>query len=344
MSATRLSQLDGLRGIAACLVAFVFHARLLFDGKLAPVEGFYPISWLQHYSWSFVDLFFVLSGYIFAHCYLENGSLRRGVSGADFFVARIARLWPLHIVTLGWSVLILRHAEETTLQNILLSLGFLHLLIENPKETLNGPAWSVSVEVGCYLIFIVSAFAGRNVLRLTAMCAVVWASLSLLQEGSPFRFFNRGLLGFFCGQILFANRHLLDRVPTIMLVGLAITPLIILPSGPGIVWTTLFAWPALIEFTLRTDYCKHPCLVWLGDRSYAIYLCHIPIMMTLGDLYRAHRALENVNWYLLYAMGVLPVIVFANSLHERLEKPAQKRILSFWKFAKRGRKRQPNLA
>lgn len=80
--------LDGLRGIAALLVAFyhwnVFHWMFSFYGYMA------------------VDLFFVLSGFILAHRYLYACSIAKE---SDFLVARFARLYPMHLFALFFLLL-----------------------------------------------------------------------------------------------------------------------------------------------------------------------------------------------------------------------------------------------
>jgi peptidoglycan/LPS O-acetylase OafA/YrhL len=75
-SVTRLTRLDGLRGVAACGVVFTYHASLLFAGRQLPgAEWISPLGWLRQWGWTFVDLFFVLSGYIFAHVYRGGAAL-----------------------------------------------------------------------------------------------------------------------------------------------------------------------------------------------------------------------------------------------------------------------------
>ncbi len=45
-----------------------------------------------------VDFFFVLSGFVIAHAYLDR--LRTGLGLGTFMVRRFARLYPLHLFTL----------------------------------------------------------------------------------------------------------------------------------------------------------------------------------------------------------------------------------------------------
>lgn len=168
----RLGSLDGMRGIAAVGVSLIFHARLIYDSGSDPFAGVPLFGWLQHHGWSLVDLFFTLSGFVFAHCYLKGWRMRPDVTASDFIVARIARLWPLHIVTLAFVAVILQGRSDTTLENIALSAIFAQVLIENPTSVLNGPAWSLSVEAICYGVFAIAAFAGGRWFQSIALAAV----------------------------------------------------------------------------------------------------------------------------------------------------------------------------
>ena len=142
-SPDRLLRLDGLRGLAACFISFVFHLRILFSQESNPLNGVPGLGWFQHWGWSMVDLFFVLSGFVFAHCYLDGWRLRAGTTISSFALSRFARLWPLHAVSLACIILILRDAPETTVANAMTSLAMLHVFLPAPTQTLNGPAWSL---------------------------------------------------------------------------------------------------------------------------------------------------------------------------------------------------------
>src|SRR5215216_1384478 len=83
----RYRALDGLRGLAATFVALM-HLKVAHT----PVTD----NPLVDNSALFVDLFFVLSGFVISHAYLYGGELRF----ARFAVYRLARLYPLHLCVL----------------------------------------------------------------------------------------------------------------------------------------------------------------------------------------------------------------------------------------------------
>ncbi len=79
----RDKQLDGLRGVAACGV-MLFHAHY---------------SQALHWLWTFVDLFFVLSGFLITRIILD-GLKNDSFSLRNFMIRRILRIWPVYYLTL----------------------------------------------------------------------------------------------------------------------------------------------------------------------------------------------------------------------------------------------------
>lgn len=85
----RIPELDGLRGIAASGIVF-FH-----------IDPTY-IFWM----WTFVDLFFVLSGFLITRILLQSMARQR-LSLRDFWMRRILRIWPVYYVSLLGVILLL---------------------------------------------------------------------------------------------------------------------------------------------------------------------------------------------------------------------------------------------
>ncbi|MEL7517504.1 MAG: acyltransferase family protein, partial [Pseudomonadota bacterium] len=133
----RLVEVDGLRGLAALGVA-IFHLRVLLQGLPNPLNSVWGIDLILLKGWHLVDLFFVLSGFIFTHCYLRDGAMRAGVSLGEFASARISRLWPLHAAVLLFTALMLRGDPSTTVYNFFMSLALLHVFLPD-IEVLNPP-------------------------------------------------------------------------------------------------------------------------------------------------------------------------------------------------------------
>lgn len=326
-SPERLLRLDGLRGLAACIISFVFHARLMFGQGPNPLDDIPGLGWFQHWGWSMVDLFFVLSGFVFAHCYLDGWRLRAGTTISSFALTRFARLWPLHVLSLGFIILILRQAPETTVANALTSLAMLHVFLPDPTNTLNGPAWSLSVEVLCYALFIAAAAAGGRVLRASAAAAILFGAYCIFAFGVWDALVGRGLLGFFCGVLLRRYVKSADPIPSPVLAIAAALPFAVVPDGAALIVTTLVAWPAVILLALRIRAMEVRPMIWLGDRSYTIYLVHVPIYYLAFGLFSGLLETDRAIW-LAATFAVWGVILLVADLFYRyIEKPSQKAIL-----------------
>lgn len=133
-----LKPLTSLRFFAAAAIV-IFHFEAVFRYNI-PGVNVAPA----------VTLFFVLSGFILTYVYSDfedSGAVRR------FYLARFARIWPLHALTaLLALVLVPVHFEwDWLIANLLLVqawVGHLHLAM-----SFNGVAWTISNEAFFYLLF-----------------------------------------------------------------------------------------------------------------------------------------------------------------------------------------------
>jgi peptidoglycan/LPS O-acetylase OafA/YrhL len=120
----------------------------------AAIVIFHTVAKQQSYLGSGVSFFYVLSGFILVHVHpvipLSMATLR-------FWIARLARIWPLHFATflfiflVPWGVPIQRHFWTAAFLNI----GLLQSWIPISRIDLafNGVSWSLSVELFFYLLF-----------------------------------------------------------------------------------------------------------------------------------------------------------------------------------------------
>lgn len=280
----RLKGLDGLRGVAACVVAFGFHAQFMFaQGVFTPGAGGPVAQWLRDFGWTAVDLFFVLSGFIFAHVYLTKERYAR-ISLRQFVVARIARLYPLHIATLLFCAVAPAALPDGGPGAFIAHLFMVQALVSPAGQTFNGPTWSISIEALCYLLFAASLWGPRRALRLYTVVVLIAGLIGTFWFAPEMRVtvgaaISRGLLGFFAGQALWLNRAWFAKVPTPILAIVALAAIVVDPGGlSAVIPLTLVAWPALLLLALRVPAMSARPLLWLGDRSYAIYLLHMPLV------------------------------------------------------------------
>ena len=162
--ATRILELDGVRGIAILMVV-VYHAFLF---SVSPPAGW--LSRLASKGFAGVDLFFVLSGFLITGILLNA----KGQSGyfRIFYAKRALRIWPLYYLLL------------------LGSFGFLPLFISHTHLDMNELALLKSRSTLVYILFLQNLWypgrVGPTVLAMTWSLAieeqfyVAWPWLVLL--------------------------------------------------------------------------------------------------------------------------------------------------------------------
>ena len=144
-SSFKFDALTGLRFFAAFFV-FVGHCDQFF---------FYdPTGTLRQMSLgACVTLFFVLSGFVLTHAYDE---LPTSTSVKDFLVARLAKIWPIHAVTLAlFLVFVKTQPGDLDVPALLASIFLVQdwVPLRSIYICFNNPAWSLSVELFFYLAF-----------------------------------------------------------------------------------------------------------------------------------------------------------------------------------------------
>ncbi|MFD3547883.1 acyltransferase family protein [Streptomyces sp. NPDC058655] len=168
----RLGWLDALRGIAALLVA-VHHFRLLF---LVPGGHFIHRNFdLGIYA---VMLFFLVSGYIVPASLERRGDVR------GFWIGRLFRIYPLLIVVIVASLLILPSAHSAVpsvvtdhpVRSALANTLLLHEMLNVPSAV--GVMWTLSYEMVFY--FFVTALFVLDRHRLSAQISLVFGAGALL--------------------------------------------------------------------------------------------------------------------------------------------------------------------
>lgn len=171
----RLDALTGLRFVAAAVV-FVYHLATWLR-----VPGFRPGALGP----AAVGYFFVLSGFILAHVYRrEDGAPSPG----RFWLARVARVWPLHLACL---LLMLVLWPSTMPDSWIRALQLLsHVLLlqgwtwdSDLALAWNGPAWSLSVEALFYALFpLLVVRRARTLVGIYVVCCLANAACYAVAE------------------------------------------------------------------------------------------------------------------------------------------------------------------
>lgn len=152
---TTTRHLDALRIIAASAVVILHYSDYVKDTP----AGHFMLQHTLHFN-LFVDLFFVVSGFVIASQY--SGRVGDLQSAGRFIWRRLARIYPLHLATLGFYLVIALalylglartdNAGRYPLSDIPAQLLLLHAL-DGQRLTFNFPSWSLSAEMFCYFVF-----------------------------------------------------------------------------------------------------------------------------------------------------------------------------------------------
>lgn len=303
MNERRFVALDSWRGICALLVAV--HNFSLWVGM--------PLAAFVAHSWLFVDFFFVLSGFVITHAYVDRLATAR--EAGVFLLRRLGRLWPLHVAVLAtWvSLSLLKFAGARLLYlpldahfgdpGMLRSVATNLLLVQafDPSSwlTWNTPSWSISTELWTYLLFAVVCIASLNRrpspllmggIALGAAVVLFLLSPSFLENSTDYAFL-RCFYGFFSGHLVYRAWEALPRIRrgagALEILALALVMGFVLTVGDNafsMVAPLIFGFAVWIfaheEGSLSALFKTWP-LVRLGTWSYSIYMVHLPVIEVL---------------------------------------------------------------
>ncbi|MFN7110124.1 MAG: acyltransferase family protein [Brevundimonas sp.] len=298
-----------------------------------------------------VELFFVLSGFILSHVYLQSAGEKR-FSYRGFLWARVARVYPLHIATLVGVGLLAAAALVAGMSvdgNVLswaslpANLLMVHAWGLAPVAGWNHPSWSISAEWFAYLCFPLFAFVFWRA-REKPVAAVVGAAafLAVLYYGfervagfplteatirwGALRIVPCFALG--CALYLVYRKAPLKAPWTASAVSFG---LMVLSAALGL-WdgiTVLLAGALILSLASlpneRAGWLASKPAVYLGEISYSVYMVCVPWKLLAVNLAAKltdapDKQLQLFVW--LAILALLPVVA-AVSYH-LVEHPARK--------------------
>jgi peptidoglycan/LPS O-acetylase OafA/YrhL len=298
-----------------------------------------------------VELFFVLSGFILSHVYLQSAGEKR-FSYRGFLWARVARVYPLHIATLvgvGLLAAVALVAGMSVDSNVLswvslpANLLMVHAWGLAPVAGWNHPSWSISAEWFAYLCFPLFAFVFWRA-REKPVAAVVGAAafLAVLYYGfervagfplteatirwGALRIVPCFALG--CALYLVYRKAPLKAPWTASAVSFG---LMVLSAALGL-WdgvTVLLAGALILSLASlpneRAGWLASKPAVYLGEISYSVYMVCVPWKLLAVNLAAKltdapDKQLQLFVW--LAILALLPVVA-ALSYH-LVEHPARK--------------------
>ena len=340
------THLDGLRIIAAGAVVILHYSDYFRD---LPAGRF-----LVEHTWHFnlfVDLFFVVSGFVIARQYL--GRVDDAASIGRFLWRRLARIYPLHLATLAFYVAVAAalhfgvartdNPARYPLSDLPAQVLLLHAFV-GERLTFNFPSWSLSAEMFCYLLFPAVAMITQRrrelivaLVVLTALANSVWVMAAgtvpwadWINKGGAFRALPAFNLGIAC--YLFRDR--IARWPVIP--GALVASLAAFVALGALLPTTsaLIAIYGIAMLAIQNDCAgRETLLSRLGfDRwsplTYSCYMLHIPVATVVITFGSRALAFESPNERLILAPVAIVVLAFASIVSLRAFETPLRRYLT----------------
>ncbi|MFL6077872.1 MAG: acyltransferase family protein [Mycobacteriales bacterium] len=348
MAAARLPSLTGLRFVAAVMV-FGFHLRnenaILHPRLRQWVETVFGLGLTG------VGFFFVLSGFVLAW------SARPEEPARAFWRRRAARIWPNHLVMAAVVVVVglkLRFLPPLEHGPTLANLALVQCWKPDQRWyfSLNSPSWSLSCEAFFYLMFpcwhgLLRRLPGRALLPAAVLLVgAVWAVPAVVWQVAPAQTPTTWwiiyylpltrcaefLLGIVLALAVRAGRFPPVPFPVAAAVTVASYQIATrhLPWPLSIVAGTVAGFALLVPAAVLADLrgrrtvIGNRLFVWLGDRSFALYLVQYPVIAGGHRLLArsGHGALHGTAALAAFTAAFALSLLLAALLHACVETPA----------------------
>lgn len=354
-TASRITQVDGLRAVA-CLLVIGFHYGVRWTPPWI-VDVYYPYHdlfaniWILKFGRTHACFFFLVSGFVILL------TLERCQGIVDFLRKRVARLWPTlalcasitMIATYTFGPKEWTHGPISYVLSLLFIdpsfLGGMGVVHEPQLGWVDGAYWTLGVEMRFYLLvaalYLVGAKRFLPVWLAAQVVSFVIGAPELARVHAldwPRMILQPVYLPYFTAGICFYEIHRAKALKLLPTLGLAMAAVMILVNAG--LWTRFYQEPALgrtlvnagwialfalfvADVPVMKVFTFRP-LVVLGQSSYSLFLLHESAGVALM------RAFERIGVPPLVNLAlVLAIMIGAALLIFRLfEEPAKDRMLA----------------
>ncbi|MEV5440844.1 acyltransferase [Streptomyces sp. NPDC052682] len=340
-AAPALPSLTGLRWMAALLV-FGLHVR---NAHVFGDAGEHIATWGFGAGATGVSFFFVLSGFVLMW------SARPGERAPVFWRRRIARIYPVHLVTAAIALLsavTVAHRAVPTLAQGLADVLLVQSWWRPWWQTLNPVSWSLACEAFFYAVFPLLArllrrtggrgaalLAGASVL---AVLVLAWSDahhwLGQPAYSFPAARLPEFVLGAAVGRLVALGQWRgpgLEASLALSIVGYFLVPEV--PAGYPATACTLVGFTLLIPAAAVADLrdlpsvWRHRRLVRLGELSFAFYMIHLLVLRSATELLGGSPHFGVLPGLTATAAVFAVALGLAWALYEGVERPARRLLL-----------------
>jgi peptidoglycan/LPS O-acetylase OafA/YrhL len=322
--------LDGIRAFSVFFV--IFEHVTLNQSALRHFHG-----------WLGVDIFFVLSGFLITSLLFREERLTGSVDMVGFYVRRAFRILPLYWVILAVYVVMLQPAKQAykwqqmkhALPYFLTFNNDIPLILMPEKVgTIFGLSWTLGIEEKFYffwplICFVLlrafgkRLFAGWMVYVFTLLMAIFSFKMSRAYSGLVV---GAILAMLFSSNAIVYVKKIAQSLPPVTVVLLLVGGFILVDINERFVY--VFSWiitivisSLLFNRSWLTLFLERPLFVWLGKRSYAMYLVQgfgiefVELLLKPKNVF--YEIAIALSAFFLTSLG-------ASILHRIVEEPARK--------------------
>jgi peptidoglycan/LPS O-acetylase OafA/YrhL len=357
---SHVTTIDGIRGFSIAFV-LLYH---FWPGWVHPVA----LTIVPRAGWITVDLFFLISGFGIFYPYaraLVDGRPEQTLR--SFVVRRFAKIYPSYILSLvaiaalGWSMTGYRDIGFQLFAHAL----FIHSFFDATMLGINGPTWSLALEVQFYALFALtrglairaplayaSTLIGVGIAYRVALATIAHThtALSAQQLPSVLDCFGAGMLtAYLYRRVLawhpqIANRPALwTTLFVVSIAGLyallfAIERVVDEPEGSHVVAALVrsaemplfvgLVWGALFGARFLRAILVNRASLYLAAISYNLFLWHQAIFLALLRVTHARSAHSSVVAGIVALVAVAASLAVAHVLTYYFEQPIRQRLQS----------------
>lgn len=317
LHAKRNAEIETIRAIAILLVMFR-HVHYALPIGIAD----YP-TWLQG-TWSGVDLFFVISGYVITGSLLKQDALRqqgvltaRGLL-ASFYIRRLFRLLPASLLTVALYAActawfnasgVFGKLADVGQEAIYILLYVYNFAVPHIGSSLLGWHWSLSLEEQFYLVYpmlflLLKAdrrrllFFAWIVLLVNLLIRPIYAVYVPAEKYWPLfttpTFLRMDLLFAGCALALLPVPDWIRRFGSMNRIGMWASLFLVATVAGWMGFRPLLVYPLILIGSVylvglaaaqQGFVPTNALLRWIGGRSYALYLMNIPCLYFADEVY-----------------------------------------------------------
>lgn len=335
---------DILKFICAIVIACIYHYQNDFP-NVTLFSNIPVINKLSTFGYMLVELFFIMSGFLFFTSYFSRIK-DKSLDMVSFFKKRYIRL----IFVTGITTIIMFVLQQSyclindefwiwgnnDLGSLLLQLLGIQYWLKPGIVSLNNAVWYISVLLFCYIVFFYVSKLVIKKKNIFIFLIPVFASL-LIQNYNiniPLLNYNitRGLssfgLGVFIGCLCsnFSNKKNISKISFVTLIIVLFLYIFLGDSAIGdlLFLLTFIVYPLLILFVVGIDdklkFINGKFTKYLGNLSFGIYLWNLPIQLAtilLNQIFELNFNYNSIYFFLIQVVIHIVVAILSYQLFEK---------------------------